>query len=62
MNGTFKWSRSGISKNGEQKVFSRRSPFVGHLRANSVTAEKSDVFEEFVEGIINTARHVLGCC
>ena len=61
VNGTFKWSRLGISEKGELKKFSRRDPFVGHLRANSVTAEKSDVFEEFVEGIVNTARHVLGC-
>ena len=44
------------------KKFSKgNGSFVGHLRANAVTAERSDVFEEFVEGIVNTARHVLGC-
>ena len=58
-NGTFKWSRCGISQYGQMKNFSRKNTFVGHLRANAVTAEGSDVFEEFVEGIINTARHVL---
>jgi hypothetical protein len=42
------------------KKFSRQATFVGHLRANSVTADGSDVFEEFVEGIVNTARKVLG--
>lgn len=60
-NGTFVWSRAGISKEGLMKKFSRRATFVGHLRANSVTADGSDVFEEFVEGIVNTARYVLGC-
>ena len=59
-NGTFVWSRSGISQHGQMKKFSRKNTFVGHLRVNSVTAERSDVFEEFVEGIVNTARHVLG--
>ena len=59
VNGTFKWGRSGISKDGQMKKFSRKDTFVGHLRANAVTAEGSDVFEEFVEGIVNTARHVL---
>ena len=60
-NGTFVWSRAGISQKGLMKKFSRRATFIGHLRANSVTAESSDVFEEFVEGIVNTARKVLRC-
>lgn len=60
-NGTFVWSRDGISQDGLMEKFSRQATFVGHLRANSVTAESSDVFDEFVEGIVKTARHVLGC-
>lgn len=59
INKPFRWSRKGISKNGQGKQFTRSQPFIGHLRVNALTAQKGNVFDEFVEGIVNTAVEVL---
>lgn len=60
-NGSFRWSKNGISKHGKLKSFERSSPFVGHLRCNALTQDVHDnVFDEFVQGQICTARKVLG--
>lgn len=58
-NGSFVWGREGISQKGLMKCFKRGATFVGHLRANAITDKGGAVFEEVVEGIINTAYHVL---